>query len=254
MRKEIKSTLLVLLLALFWFYRQLPDGKVHLVFCDVGQGDANLVVKGSFQMLIDAGPPNGKVVACLGKHIPFWDKQIDIFIATHNQKDHVGGLPDVEKHYQIKQKFGGDLISGDRFRYIDLYFDILWPVEKVTEVDANQTAVVGNLRFGGFRALFTADIGESEELALLANGVLTNVDVLKVAHHGSKFSSSQSFLEKVMPKEAVISVGKNNTYGHPAAEILKRFEILGYRVWRTDKNGTVEVVTDGARYWLKSEK
>lgn len=254
MNKRFKGALLILLLVLFWVYRQWPDDKVHVIFCDVGQGDANLIVKGNFQLLIDAGPPNGKVVACLSKHIPFWDKQIEIFISTHNQKDHVGGLSDLEKHYQIKEKFGANLIAGDRFRYADLYFDILWPVERAEAADANQTAVVGSLKFGGFRALFTADIGEGEELALVQEGVLEKIDVLKVAHHGSKFSSSQTFLEKVVPNEAVISVGKNNTYGHPAAVILSRFEILRQRVWRTDNNGTVEVVTNGQRYWINTEK
>jgi len=252
-----RSFILVILLMVLWTGLQLPDRNLHIIFCDVGQGDSSLIVLGSFQMLIDSGPPNGKAVACLGRHMPFWDKTLEVVISTHNQKDHVGGLSEVKRHYLVEREHGVDLLLKDIIRYDSLRFDVLWPsVEVVASApkDLNEIAVTGKLSYGEFTALFTADIGAKEELAIVNMGVLGKVDVLKVAHHGSKFSSDEKFLEVIRPDEAVVSVGKNNGYGHPTAEVLMRFDTLKSRVWRTDQNGEMEVVTNGMKYWIETEK
>ena len=253
---------------------QIPDGKLHLIFCDIGQGDASLIVKGDFQMLIDTGPKNGGVVGCLSKHMPFWDRKVEVVVNSHPQTDHFGDLEQILRHYEVVTMVLSDVVpvgkamvsayesiernnikqyiarKGDRIRYGDLYFDVLWPEENRGEPvlsDSNQAngrALVLSLTYRDFGALFTGDIGEAEELALVAEGVLGPIDVLKVAHHGSKYSSSLAFDEKIRPKWAVVSVGAKNTYGHPAAEILKRFELLGSHVWRTDQQGEAEFVAD----------
>ena len=245
MRKVLFWSVVLTFLLLTWVVGQAPDGKLHVIFCDVGQGDAGLIILGDFQMLIDTGPPKSGVVACLGRQIPFWDKQIEVFVNSHPQADHIGALAEVEKRYQIGKKWLSG-VAGDRIRYGDLSFDILWPTASLRmqagrPTDSNQLSVVMELDYGKFRALFTGDLGEGEELALEVAGVLKKLDVLKVAHHGSKYSSSAEFLSAVAPKLAVISVGKNN-YGHPTSEVLERLAAVGARIWRTDKQGELEIV------------
>lgn len=254
MKTFIRGICLIVILASFWTYRQWPDNDLHLIFCDVGQGDAALVIKGDFQMIIDTGPSPQKIISCLGRHLPFWDRRIELLISTHGDKDHIGGLAEVKKRFEIGREMGDGLIAGDAFRYSNLSFDILWPVERLASSKSNEVSVVGELTFGVLKALFTADIGKEQELALINSGLLEKVTLIKVPHHGSKYSSSQEFLEKIRPKEAVVSVGQKNSYGHPVAEILMRYDTLGSRLWRTDKNGEVEFVTDGKKYWVRAEK
>ena len=247
MRKALFWSVILTFLLLAWVVGQAPDDKLHLVFCDVGQGDASLIIKGDFQMLIDTGPKNGGVVACLGRQMPFWDRQIEVLVNSHPQADHVGALAEVEKRYEIGKKLLTG-VAGDRIRYGDLAFDVVWPSESGrvpgTSTDPNQLSVVIELNYGKFRALFTGDLGEVEERVLARDGSLRGTDVLKVAHHGSKYSSSAEFLSAVAPKLAVISVGKNN-YGHPTNEALVRLAAAGARIWRTDKQGELEIITDG---------
>lgn len=284
MRKILLWLVSVTFLSLTWVVGQAPDEKLRLVFCDVGQGDASLIIKGSFQMLVDTGPKNGGVVNCLGKHLPFWDREIEVFVNSHPETDHLGDLKAVSDHYRIERlvvngKLPGEKMSGlietvsrkdaklmivglgDRLRYGDLYFDILWPEQKTDDLVAwlddkqsrvlgsesslNQYSVVLKLSYGSFGALFTGDIGEKEEALV---GINELVDVLKVAHHGSKYSSSAEFLAVVRPKLAVISVGRNN-YGHPTNEALARLTEAGAKIWRTDNQGELEIVSDGKRYW-----
>lgn len=235
----------IAILSLFFALTQIPDGKLHLIFCDVGQGDASLIIKGDFQMLIDTGPRGGgAITTCLGKHLPFWDKRIEVFVNSHPQADHIGALGEVEKRYQIDKKWLSG-VAGDRIRYGDLSFDILWPTKDGrvlgASTDLNQLSVVVEMNYGKFRALFTGDIGEREELALKETGVLKKLDVLKVAHHGSKYSSTAEFLSAVSPQLAVISVGKNG-YGHPTSEALERLRAIEAKVWRTDKQGELEII------------
>ncbi|MFZ2202017.1 MAG: MBL fold metallo-hydrolase [Microgenomates group bacterium] len=251
MRKVLFWSVVLTFLLLAWVVGQMPDGKLHLIFCDVGQGDAGLIIKGDFQMLIDTGPKNGGVLACLSSHVPFWDHQIEVLVNSHPQADHIGALAEVEGRYRIGKKWLTG-VTGDRIRYGSLSFDVLWPTAggRVlgASTDLNQLSVVVEINYGKFRALFTGDLGEEEELALEETGVLKRLDVLKVAHHGSKYSSAAEFLSAVRPKLAVISVGRNN-YGHPTSEALERLKAVGSRIWRTDKQGELEIVTDGRSLW-----
>jgi competence protein ComEC len=268
---------------------QWPDGKLHIVFCDVGQGDASLVVKGSFQALIDTGPMRGNVVECLSGHMPFWDKELELLINSHPEADHLGDLADVAEHFRIGMfvvdgkmpagtlaetikvmvSAGTKLVGaqgGDRLLYGDLYFDILWPEEKSDDllawVDGSERAVLGKetglnryslvmkMRYGETSVLFTGDIGEGEEQELVTSGRLGKVDVLKGAHHGSKFSSSTEFLSTVKPWLTVFSVGKNS-YGHPTEEAMGRVAEAGSKIWRTDRQGELELVSDGRGWKIK---
>lgn len=286
---------IVSLLGFIWFGVQLPDGKLHIIFCDVGQGDATLVIKGDFQILVDGGPSGSRVLSCLSHHMPFWDRTIEVVVNTHAEQDHLGGLPEVLGRYGVgrlvingeageteaarkiatlvrEKKIKVQLPkAGDVIRYTNINIDILWPEEirgstlawtDITEGEKvlgkasglNQTSVVLLLTYGEFKALLTGDIEEKQELALGDMGMLTDVDVLKIAHHGSKTSSNEWFLSKVKPEESVVSVGEKNSFGHPTAVVLDRLDTLRSRLWRTDLNGEVEVVTNGNEYTVNGAK
>lgn len=266
----------------------LPDNNLHLIFCDVGQGDAILVSRESQQILVDGGP-NNKVLGCLSDNLPFWDRTIEMIVLTHPEADHLTGLISVLERYRVKQLISSSLVKdspvftefrqriiknkipvyspkmGDQIKIAGLVLKILWPENKlgnemvwrneadlkVLGVEAfsgnfNQTAIVSQLSFGQFDALLTGDIGLSEEDQLPAEPV----EVLKIAHHGSKYSTAAEFLEKIKPQLAVVSVGRNN-YGHPSLEVLDRLTSRGIKFFRTDLNGELEIVSDGKGWWLE---
>lgn len=277
------------LLLIFGVFFALPDNNLHLIFCNVGQGDAILVSRGSQQILIDGGP-NNKVLNCLSHNLPFWDRTIELMVLTHSESDHLTGLISVLDRYSVGQLIGNSLVKespvfaafrqkiienkipvyspkmGDQIKIAGLVLKILWPENKlgnglvwqnkadlkVLGVEAfsgnlNQTSIVSQLSFGQFDALLTGDIGLREEDQLQ----IQPVEVVKIAHHGSKYSTGQEFLEKIRPQLAVVSVGRNN-YGHPSLEVLDRLTSRGIKFFRTDLNGEVEVVSDGKNWWLKS--
>ena len=251
--------MIIIILSLLWVWEQWPDGKLKLVFCDVGQGDATLVVLGSFQALVDTGPSEQKLFTCLGREMPFWDREIDLVFISHPQKDHNGALEGLENRYRIG-KVVEKVDNNDAYRYGDLYFDILQGVESGEKVlgksssEENEEAMVLFLSYQDFSALFTSDIGEKTELALLDTRVLKKTSVLKVPHHGSKFSSTLAFLERIRPQLAVISVGAKNTYGHPNGDTLMRLEQVGAKILRTDLQGSTEVVYDSGRLKVSTER
>lgn len=237
----------MILLIFLWLWQQWPDGKLHVVFCDVGQGDATLVVLGSFQALVDTGPSEEKLYSCLGKEMPFWDRQIELVFLSHSDNDHVGALNGLKGRYTI-----GRIIdkprTNDAIRYGSLSFDILkgsdLVINKVMDGGSvsNEQSVVMEMAYDGFSVMFTGDIDISSELAMVDRGVLKQTEVLKVSHHGSKYGSSMEFLKKVMPNLAIISVGEKNTYGHPSSDTLMRLDQVGARVMKTNKSGSIELV------------
>jgi len=294
MKISLKSLFVALSLALALILGailSLPDQNLHLIFCDVGQGDAILIIKGTTQVLIDGGPGE-KVLGCLSNHLPFWDKDLEMVILTHPEYDHITGLVSVIERYSVKQLSSNSLLAesgvfnnfrekvverkipvfspkaGEKIKIGNLEMEILFPLEKLgNEIvwksgenpqvlglstytgNFNETAIVSLLEFGNFRALLTGDIGAEQEGEIAQE--LEGVDILKVAHHGSKYSTSEEFLEKIKPALAVISVGASNRYGHPTSEVLERLRNLGVEILRTDINGEIEVVSDGKSWYTK---
>jgi competence protein ComEC len=278
---------------LFGVFFSLPDQNFHLIFCDVGQGDAILAIKGDNQVLIDSGPGE-KVLGCLSEHIPFWDKTLEMVILTHPEADHGGGLPSVLERYKVLQFVSNSLVVetglfqkireeilrqkipvyspkvGDKIKIGNLEIEILFPLEKMGEEivwekegspqvlgvsvfggNLNETAIVSLLKYGNFCSLLTSDIGIKQEQEILTYERGQPCQVLKVAHHGSKYSTSLGFLEEIKPELAVISVGAANRYGHPSFEVLERLRNLGIKIKRTDLDGEIEIISDGKRWWLK---
>lgn len=255
MKKNLFWVAITLCLAMIWVYLQIPDGKMHVIFCDVGQGDGSLIVYRDFQMLVDTGPSADKMLICLARHVPFWDRKIEVVMISHDQHDHAGALEEIQKRYLIGKLVREDAVAGDMINFADASFKVLFPSRDGRVLgasagkDTNKTATVGELSFENFKVLFTADIGFDEESFLIKSGVLEDVDVLKVAHHGSKFSTQQEFLDILKPEVSVIQVGKNS-YGHPTKEALERLYKSNTKIYRNDENGEVEIVSDGRNLWV----
>ncbi len=263
------------LILLFSFLTSLPDGKLHIIFCDVGQGDAAYIrFPDGRDMLVDGGP-NNTVLECLGKHMPFWDRTLDIVVLTHPQNDHLQGLIGVFERYHIgyfvrsdvtnttegyqklmelvrtlaiKQKL---VTSGERISVGPASLVVIWPPADALQApaDLNDSSVVFRLRFGSFDALLPGDAPLRQDFVEQA---VDMIEVLKVPHHGSRTGMSSAFLDWLKPSLAVISVGKNS-YGHPAPELLQALADKHIQVLRTDTHDDIEVVSDGT-HWMVTER
>jgi competence protein ComEC len=262
----------------------MPDDRLHVSFLDVGEGDAILIQTPSHQnILIDGGPSPQALGLALGKKLPFWDRTIDLVVSTHPHADHVGGLVEVLQRYKVEQVLYPDinydspiyhewlrLIEDREIHYtiaqagqqIDLgggsLIEVLHPQAELmmgTESDIDNNGVVLRLVRGEVSFLLTADTGEEAEHELLFQRANLKSTVLKVAHHGSATSTTGEFLAVVDPQVAVITAGADNPFGHPHPEIMTRLKgRLGEKgVYLTSERGTVELITDGERLWVKTE-
>jgi len=249
---------------------QLPDSKLRVVFCDVGQGDATLLTFGHVQMLIDAGPDK-RVGDCLARHMPFFDRTIEVVLLTHPESDHMGGMTYVVDRYSLKHfvianvpqvetaadsllgavRMAGARVSrvaaGDVIAYQGLRIEIKEPepgrVLGVQSDHLNELGIVSRIRFGDFEVLLTADVEPEQGMDW------PDADVLKVAHHGSRDAVNGSMLADIRPGMAVISVGRNS-FGHPDPETMVQLEQSGIPVGRTDREGDIVVVSDGKLWWV----
>lgn len=275
-RKIIYSFLLMLAVLGAIFSAAIFHSKntvLNVVFLDVGQGDAILISQGSQQLLIDGGKDSRLLLEKLGKHIPFWDRNIEAIIQTHPDQDHIGGLIGVLGAYNVgsilETKMQSDSqtfkkleeeIVKNNVKKIEAKKDviikfsngataeILYPLETVNDIngkDTNMYSVVVRLTIGKNKFLFTGDLPTTEENKLLENNVDVSAQFLKVAHHGSKYATSSLFLEAVKPVDAIISVSKNNSYGHPNQEVLQRLLQRGVGVLRTDEDGDISYECGG---------
>ena len=248
-KRRYKILNLGIFLIIFGLYLSIPDGKLRLVFCDVGQGDGALIIKGNWQMMVDSGPDNGKMERCLDRYLPFWDKKIEGAIISHWDKDHSGALPKIVKSYRIDRLYesgvGGSEIeqkiyteklrAGDMIKYGEIGFEVIYPRDFGGEGNNNSMVVVLNYRDKKF--LFSGDVdclGEGE----MMSWSFDQIEGIKIAHHGSDGGSSEDWLKRLRPAVAVISVGKNS-YGHPTETVLNRLRGMGIKILRTDLEGDV---------------
>ena len=241
------------------------SGDLEIYYFDVGQADCIFVKNEDECMLIDAGNnADGKLIA---KELESLGVQkINYLIGTHPHEDHVGGLDDIIEEFDIGKIYMPkreantatfedilDAVSdknlkistpnvGDKFNVGEATCEIL-SVDSDAE-DTNDSSIVILMTFGKTSYLFTGDIGSEIE----ENVDWSDIDVLKVAHHGSKYSSSKEFLAETTPEVAVISCGRDNDYGHPHDEAVKRIENIGAEIYRTDKQGTIYIKSDGNKY------
>ncbi len=244
---------------------------------DVGQGDSALVIlPGGAKILFDGGPDKS-LLSDLGKILPSTDRRIDLVILSHPQADHFVGLISLFDRYEVGQFIWNGrqgeteswkslvsalnskhvntmrLMEGDRIKYLDSEIKFLSPDgTELENSELNNTVLTAELFSAGIKTLFTGDIGFDVERRL-AEKYDVNIDILKVAHHGSKYSSGDEFLREVVPAVSIIQVGRN-TYGHPTRNTLDKLAAIGSAIYRNDKDGTVHIEADNGRLNIFKER
>ncbi len=264
---------------LVWYAVAVEDrnGKLTVAFLNIGQGDAIFIESPTgTQMMIDGGP-GAIVLRELGKVMPFYDRSIDLLLVSNPDKDHMAGFLDVLRSFKVAtvvepgtvgasaeyrsledatEKEGARRIVAQRGQKLDLgggaYLEILFPDRDVSLLSTNNGSIVGRLVYGNTSFLFPGDAPQAieEYLASIDNERL-NVDVLKVGHHGSKTSTSIALLGYASPAYAVISAGKDNTYGHPHQEVLDRLKQFNVQILGTYEKGRVVMESDGETVHIK---
>ena len=283
------SLLVIAVLVWITVFTGQGSGLLEVNFFDIGQGDAIFIeTPEKIQILVDGGP-DAKILEKLGKEMPFYDRTLDLVILTHPDPDHLNGIIEVFKRYKIKKivytgvvpedlrQKGVDIIEKSKAEKIivkagqrvdlgqtpldskhlteQVYIDILYPFEDITGQkfsDFNQTSIVCRLVYGKISFLLTGDAPKSAEYQLLAKQVNLDSDILKVAHHGSKTSTTNYFLEAVSPAIAVIQVGRDNKFGHPHREVLDDLNQQNIKILRTDLLGDIKILSNGMRYKIEN--
>ncbi len=250
------STMIVFYIFLSSFF----DERTKIVFCNVGQGDgAYIRIKNKIDVLIDAGPDKS-ILSCLGKYMPFWDRKIELAFLSHPNTDHYNGYFFIVDRYKVDRfitvNTSGLIVSktykkllqkisdknipllfkvaGDQIRVDGGQFRFYWPPVGFRSPNDNDFSSV--ILFNG--VLFTGDASPFV-LGRLSHGAIKKVDILKVPHHGSKNGLTKKFLDLADPSTAVISSGKNNSYGHPSKEVLDMLKAKNVQIKRTDMDGSV---------------
>lgn len=238
--------------------------KVYIT--DVGQADSILIRDGNYNMLIDAGNNSD------GEKLVKYYKELGItsfkyVFASHPHEDHIGGMDDIINNFDIENFYMPDKLSttktfedmldtlerknlkyivpkvNDKLSLNNSNIDVIYVGSD--ESDINDSSIVLKLNYFSNSFLFTGDLGSNKEKEILNSGANIKADVLKVGHHGSSYSTASSFLDKVNPSFAAISVGKNNIYKHPASSTLEKLNKKGIKVYRTDLDGTILFESNG---------
>jgi competence protein ComEC len=273
------SAIGLFVLTFFQFLTLSPsDSKLRVYFLDVGQGDSALIRYPTGEhLLIDTGK-DSKVFRSLDKALPWYNKTIDYVLLTHGDLDHIGAMMDVLDRYKVKKVFVSEffgkieieknilkrleeehatvevLKQGDMFTFgaqIQNSLKIIHPDSNCFSVykNENDCSLVGLLTYGDTTFLFTGDISSSVEKTL-TKYILEPIDILKVAHHGSKYSSDEFFIQTIKPKYSIISVGENK-YGHPAPEVITKLQASSSTVWTTKEAATIVAASDGTSVEVK---
>ena len=264
----MKKIIALLLLFLFLPISALADLQVH--FLNVGQGDCTIILCDGEAMVIDGGPRTASnyVYGYIRRTMKL--QHIDFVISTHPHLDHVYGLSSVlnaapvdllltpvlewdSKAFTNMLKYAekqGTLVSvpqeGDTLQLGGSTITILhcWP-EAIEYGRTNDSSIVTRIDYGNTSFIITGDAEDWSEYMMIDAGVNLKADVLRVAHHGSSTASTLEFLQAVQPTYAVVSVGKDNGYGHPHQEVLERLQEVGSMILRTDEIGTIVFQSDG---------
>jgi beta-lactamase superfamily II metal-dependent hydrolase len=233
-------------------------------FIDVGQGDSILLDFGDIEVLIDGGKESPGVVSYIDDYV---DGPLEVMVATHPDYDHIGGLVDVLAAFEVKEIWhNGDTSTsatysqfmsavnsegasvfvarrGDTIQAGDLAFNVLHPVN--LSGTTNDNSIILSLSHGQVDFLFTGDAEQEAEASMLTEGIVPDVEILKVGHHGSRTASSMQFLQVAKPEYAIYMAGQGNSYGHPHQETITNLCEVGAEIYGTDIHGTIIITTDG---------
>lgn len=274
--KFVLMPLLIATVLVFYFeFETRHHWELRADFYDIGQGDAFMITTYEGNQILFDGGPGSKVLEGVGHSMPFFDRTIEMMVLTHAHLDHLDGLIHILRRYEVKKilmpntnyksepyeeflnevkREGSEVVYAAQGQRIWLdkstVFDVMHPDIQEEMVfgkndDLNDSSIVGMLTFGKTKMLLTGDSGFDIEAKLLPRFNL-NADLLKVGHHGSKYSTSQELVDEVTPEFSIISSGENK-YGHPDAGVIQRLEQANSQVLRTDQKGTIRFRSDGAR-------
>lgn len=276
-RKHIQAlffSLLLICIPVSGYSHGYAEMKVH--FIDVGQGDSILIETPLRKnILIDGGPPSaGKKVVSYLKNLNI--DQIDLLIATHPDKDHIGGLPHVMKSIDIKA-----ILDSGKFHTTKTYARYMEQIRKqdipitiakkneqigidpTIEISVlntyehkknnNQSSIVLNIAFDDMDILLLGDVEKKQEEDIIKSHQL-DADIVKIAHHGSKTSSSIQFLKDINPKVALLTYGKSNDFGHPVNRVIENLNKIEAQIYSTAVFGHVVISTDGESFIIDTEK
>jgi len=249
--------------SLVWFSILSFPRYSELDFLDVGQGDASLLrFADSATILIDAGP-DSSILSSLGRFLGFFNKRLDVFILSHANQDHYAGFFDVLNHYQPRvfvyngldgqsETFNNllkvltdkgviivKMAKGDKIKSGSNVLEVLSPDSQALPKDINDASLVFCLTVDNFQTLF---LGDASFKILAKIGDNLRSDIIKISHHGSKTGTNQNILDLFQAKIALIGVGKDNRFNHPAQEVVDLLKKSGIEVFRTDENGNIRII------------
>lgn len=267
--KDMEGYHSVELAGLTGIFQVVEPGPLTVHFIDVGQGDSILLDLGDIEVLIDGGEKSPGVVSYIEDYV---DGSLEVMVATHPDADHIGGLIAVLDAFEVdKIWLNGDTSTSktysqfmsavkferarvfvarrrDIIRAGNLTFNVLHPLNLSGKT--NNNSIVLSLSYGQIHFLFTGDAGQEAEESMLAEGIVPDVEVLKVGHHGSRTSSSIQFLQAAKPECAIYMAGQGNNNGHPHQETIINLCEVGAEIYGTDFHGTIIITTDGETYNL----
>ena len=270
----------IIIFGLLYFYSK-QQTNLSINFLDVGQGDAIFIKTPFNQNILVDGGPDSTVIKRLGENLPWWSRTIDLLVLTHPHDDHIIGLNEIIKRYDVRKIIYTGVVYDssaydswqesvkayqiptviiDHPQIINLgkncNLEILYPRQAIygQSIDnLNNSSLVSKLVCAGVKILLAGDAEQAEEKELLQVEADLSADIIKVGHHGSDTASSEEFLAKVKPQYAIIEVGKND-FGLPSLRVIKRLERRGVKIYRTDQSGTIVIKKNDQKIEILPER